>query len=340
MRIAIIGCGAISELYYVPAIHALQSLYPVEVSALVDPSTERLEVLGSAFPSAQRLTNLQSLQGEDCDGAILASPSRFHAAQAKELIGRGIPALIEKPLAHSEAEALEIAEATEAGDTLAAVGMFRRFWPFARWVREAIAYDSFGHLQSIDWREGGPFDWPAATTAFFEPEKAGGGILLDIGSHVLDLLIWWLEDPASLAYGDDNEGGLESNCLVQLEWPSGTTAQVRLSRDWPTGNEVCLAFENAEVRWSPGDVNHLRIRPAGISSWLHGELQQEEAGTFSAVDNYHQSFTRQLESFILALDNKRTVEVTPRDALRSMRLISQCYAERQPLAALTTPTHA
>ena len=68
------------------------------------------------------------------------------------------------------------------------------------------------------------FRWPVDSPAYFAPE-AGNQPLWDIGSHVVDLLVWWLGVPHELACRDDAMGGNATNCLLELEWPDGCSAR-------------------------------------------------------------------------------------------------------------------
>jgi predicted dehydrogenase len=64
--------------------------------------------------------------------------------------------------------------------------------------------------------EGGQFDWPVRSTGYFTRAQSGGGVLQDIGTHVLDLLAWWFGEPEALLYEDDAMGGVEANCRIRV----------------------------------------------------------------------------------------------------------------------------
>jgi predicted dehydrogenase len=324
VSIGIVGCGAIFELYYTPAFLSLAE-QGVTLTHLIDPNATRLEEFKSSFPQAKGYTSLENALASPPDGLIVASPSGLHEEHAKAVIKAGAGVFIEKPMAHQLASGQRITKLAEEAEATAGVAMFRRFWPALRWIKDTIDSKAFGPLLSIDHQEGGPFNWPAASTSFFEPRKAGGGVLLDIGVHVLDTLVWWLGEPEIKEYWDDADGGLDANCRLKLNWSSSASAEIFLSRDWKTRNQMTLKFEKATVIWDAGVVDKIRLQPKGTEYWLQAKLEEKRNNTYTPADSYQQSFTRQLVSFIDTLRGERQVEVTPHEALTTLSLIDTCY---------------
>lgn len=326
--LGIIGCGAIFEKFYTPAITSLDP-ERVQLTHLVDPNTQRLQTFSSYFPSIRTYASLDGIIDNPPHGLIVATPSGMHEDHARSAIQAGAHVFIEKPLAHTLDSAERIVTEAEASDAIVGVAMFRRFWPALKWIKDAIEGEALGRLLSLDHQEGGPFDWPAASTSFFEPKKAGGGVLLDIGVHVIDTLVWWLGTPAIESYWDDAEDGLEANCRLSLKFRNDTRATVFLSRDWKTRNQMTLLFEKATVIWEAGTVNQIQILPKGSTYWLRANLETRPKSASIPADTYQQSFTRQLVSFIEAIEGSREVEVTPRDALVTLGIIDACYKTRR-----------
>src|SRR5262245_30246423 len=98
VQVAIVGCGAVAEIYYTPALKELARNGLLQVCVLVDPSEERLRVIGGFFPSCERVTTISQVRRR-VDLAIVASPAMFHSQQTIELLNRGIHVLCEKPMA-------------------------------------------------------------------------------------------------------------------------------------------------------------------------------------------------------------------------------------------------
>src|SRR4051812_36081850 len=114
VSILICGCGAISELYYLPALSELERSGQVRVVGFFDPCTDRLAAFRVAFPSATAFINWETFLAMPADAAIIASPQKFHAAQTIALLRRGCHVLCEKPMASSAGEAVAMVEAAAA----------------------------------------------------------------------------------------------------------------------------------------------------------------------------------------------------------------------------------
>src|SRR5689334_22918483 len=103
-RVALVGCGAVVQQYYVPALSLLERGGTLEVSALFDPDAAMRARVKHSFSHARELQDFAEVQQVDAELVILASPPSLHAAQAIELLRQGRAVLCEKPLAASAAE--------------------------------------------------------------------------------------------------------------------------------------------------------------------------------------------------------------------------------------------
>src|SRR5438046_2689405 len=107
-RLALIGCGAVTEFFHAPCLTVLSGLESLEVSAIVDPSAPRRAAIKKFFPKAAEFDSSDKVLPEQADAALIASPPRYHAPQSIELLRKGLHVLCEKPMAASvnEAEAM------------------------------------------------------------------------------------------------------------------------------------------------------------------------------------------------------------------------------------------
>ncbi len=217
---------------------------------------------------------------------------------------------------------------------LLAVGLYKRFFPACEAIRGIIKERTFGDLRSFNIEEGGKFGWQAASDSFFRRSMTPGGVLYDIGVHVIDLLLWWLGTPAELSYEDDAMGGLEANCRLRLGYGNGGRGEVRLSRDWPTEDVYTFVFDRGVVTWEAGKANELQIRADGMRNPLKGGLVEypdvdcRRWGQRSAR-TAPQSFIEQLQNVIGAIRGEQPLRVPGEEGLRSLQIIERCYAERR-----------
>ena len=101
-----------------------------------------------------------------------------------------------------------------------------------------------------------------ATDFLLRKETAGGGVLADFGVHVLDLLLIWLGDWASIEYRDDARGGIESDCEIRLRMRSGIEGTVEISRTRNLRNTCIFEGDRATLEvgiWDPDPTIALRI---------------------------------------------------------------------------------
>ena len=328
LRIALIGCGAITELYYAPGLQEAGKHRPLAVTEIFDPVQHRLNTLLRAFPGAQPLLNFEDLIAARPDLAIVASPPKYHAPQTMALLAAGVHVLCEKPLACSLSEAHQMVAAARASNRLLAVGMFRRFFPALQSIKTLVSGGELGVPRSFSITEGGVFNWPAASASFFQKQHSQGGVLADLGVHSLDLISWWFGEPTSINYADDAMGNLEANSHLQLCYANGLTGEVRLSRDTPCANRYEIEFEHGNVGWQVGDANHLDVRFRGSPLHLAAELRVQDSAGEHPADSYHQSFVRQILNVVSAVQGLEPLLLPADEVITSMRMIDHCYANR------------
>jgi predicted dehydrogenase len=330
LKIAIVGCGAITQIHYVPALRELARAGVVELSALVDPSADSLAAVAAHFPRAVRFDGL----GEavlPAEAAIVASPASAHAEQARQLLGRGLHVLCEKPMAATLAQCESMVAAARSAQRLLAVGLFRRFFSGASQMRELVASRALGAVRSFEIVEGNRFQWRAKTDSFFRKSSGGGGVLLDIGVHVLDLMLWWFGEPEHVVCEDDAMGGIEANCRLRCSFPGGVSGSVRLSRDWNLRNRYLVRFERGWAGWTPADPQGLELGVSerhALAARVHDAASSVGRPALGAVGaNYYESFIAQIENFAAAVRGRATLVVPGEEGLRSIRLIETCYRE-------------
>ncbi len=210
----IIGCGAITERGYLPA---LKSVSNIVLTHVVDLDLERAESVAKHFDIPNFVDDYRLLYGK-IDAVVVATPPNSHAPISIDCLNHGLHVLCEKPLAPSAREAEEmIAVSRNKGNHLA-VGMVRRLSPSFQLLKRVLETDILGEIQGFDLEEGSQFNWPLRTGHLFQ-DKISGGVLADTGPHVLDLLLWLFESESLnlVNYSDDRWGGVEANALIELE---------------------------------------------------------------------------------------------------------------------------
>jgi len=339
ISVALVGCGAVTEMFYAPTLIELEKEGLLTVRGLVDPSPERLRVMANFFPNAARVRDVAGLRKIEL--AIVASPPSFHAAQALQALEAGMDVLCEKPMAVSSSECETMIAAARKEKRILAIGLFRRFFPVVNYVRHLLASKQLGDILSFSIQEGGPFTWPAKSDAFFRKEHAGGGVLLDIGVHVLDLVLHWFGEPEKIDYADDAMGNIEANCELELQFAGGLRGGVLLSRDWQTSNVYRFEFERGTVSYEGGDCQRVSLQLKNMPMYVEGVVHRSRLPGEPAEPTitYPQAFAEQLRDVVSAVQTRRDPRVTGEEGVRSMRLIEYCYEHRRlrPMPWLTGP---
>lgn len=319
-RLAIIGCGAISEQGHLPGAAFSKR---VKATVLVDKSERRIHELGKAFGVSEISTDLQSLIGR-VDGAVVATPPGTHADICCQLADMRIPVLVEKPIALSVAECERMARAAEASGVLLAAGMTRRLYRSDRLVRQILRSGILGALISFEVENGYDYAWQSASNFILSKTQAGGGVLMGLGSHSLDSLLWLVGKPASTEYHCDAEGGIESECRLDFQMENGAKGVMELSRSRNLRNRYRFVLEKGTIE-APFYGDEVSISISGGPLTLKGLAMPGQATSYKPVSTA-ELMASELEDFASAV-----VEGTPpmapfREVMESIALIEHCYS--------------
>ena len=327
VRLAIIGCGAVTELCHLPSAELTDR---VEIVSLVDKNISRAQMLAEKFNVANCTDDYRSLPS-NIDGAIVALPHFLHAPATIELLKSGMPVLVEKPMALNakEAEAM-ITTAKDTGVPLQ-IALMYRFANGVRMVKQALKEGWLGTVQSFTVEWGFVYDWPVASGFFFSKEQAGGGVLMDLGSHVLDLLLWWFGSVIDVEYRDDAMGGVEADCHLSLilEGPNGPVeGTVTLSRLRNLTPVARIAGDHFTIECDLYSPDTVRIWPSGLTDKSLAFVLDFDRMPRQSMDEI---YVEQLLAFAQTVTTNSKSVVSGESVLSSVALIDRCFQERQPL---------
>lgn len=327
LRVLLVGCGALAELYYRPVLKHLEERGELRLVQIMDPDPGRREAFQQSFPGVRAHDSLSGVTSQAVDLGIVCSPAAYHASQVQDLLGKGIHVLCEKPMAANLDQARAMVLAAQEAERLLAVGYLRRQFATSRFVKETLESGALGRLLRLDWVEGGLFNWPAASPSFFQRSSSSGGVWSDMGSHVVDLVSWWLGTPDQVNYQDDAMGGLENNCRVGLQYPGGVQVSIRLSRDSALTTGTRMEFERGTLSWCGAEASHLDVALKGNALALHSHLTDSVRKTPCA--NYSQAFTLQLLHVCRRIRGRAAWVVEGKDALPGMQILEDGYRSRK-----------
>src|SRR5438105_2740458 len=160
LSVGLVGCGAVAERFYAPALLGLAREFELNVAALFDPNSNRTAKLQHFFPASAAVATFAEFVALRPDLAIVASPPRHHAEQTCALLRAGSGVLCEKPMAVTVVEAEQMLAAARESRSVLAVGLFRRFFPATQTIAHILRTRRFGGVKSFSLAEGSTFSWP------------------------------------------------------------------------------------------------------------------------------------------------------------------------------------
>jgi predicted dehydrogenase len=311
-RLALIGCGAIAENYYLPAL--AKELRVLEALILVDQNIDRARKLAAPFRIKQCLVDYREALDET-DGVIIALPTHLHYPVSMEFLSRGVPVLCEKPLAESADKARKMVDLAHKMGVALATNYQQRLWPQFIKVKEMIADQSFGDPIHIKYQVGELFTWPTVSGFYFNSVGSGRGVLCDRGAHVLDHICWWLGGkPKVISSQNDSFGGSDAVADVQFEH-NKCVGEVKLSWLSSFPCRFVVQFERGSIEGEVYYPQNILVK-TGSSPAKRIKLKSE---------NYMALGYRMVANFIRVISNGEKPLVPGSDVLNSVSMVDECY---------------
>lgn len=189
LDVGVIGLGNIGR-YHADSFQRLGQT----IAGGVDTSDEARESFASDY-NTQAFATFEELVEHGIDCLLIATPNRYHEQYAVAALERDIPVLVEKPLAHSVESAERIVAAADNSNAFCMVGFHKRFINGIEALKDRIVAHELGDLHYIEANYIRRRGIPARGGWFTHDAAAGGGALIDIGVHVLDLAVYFLDFP-------------------------------------------------------------------------------------------------------------------------------------------------
>lgn len=190
LRLGFLGVGWIGR-------HRMQALLDgglVEVAAVADAVPEAVRAAQTLAPAAEAAAGLEDLLEADLNGVVIATPSALHAEQAVKALERGVAVFCQKPLGRNGAEVRRVVDAARATDRLLGVDLSYRHTEGVQQVRRLVASGELGTVFAVDLTFHNAYGPDKAW--FYDRALAGGGCVIDLGVHLVDLALWTLGFPS------------------------------------------------------------------------------------------------------------------------------------------------
>ena len=271
LRWGIVGCGDITEKRVAPAIKAHPEC---ELAALCSGSLARAQELAESHGVDRAFDDLDAFLREDLDCVYVASRVFQHAEQAMAALRSGRHVLCEKPMALNtrECEAMLTAEAAAPGKL--GVAYYHRFYPSWLRAKELAASGALGDVVAVRIMLSSFWRISPDDPKYWRVRRAlsGGGPLVDIGTHRLDMLVDLLDEPEQVCAfmaTRHHEWDVEDSCVIAMRMRNSVHAEAAVFGD------VSMRRDEFEVLGTKGSV---LLRPLGECIEVHrgGDCTAEE----------------------------------------------------------------
>lgn len=216
LRIGVVGVGSIADMAHLPGYVAASDL--CEIVALCDDRPDRLAEMAEKYGAQQTFSSHTAmLEGAELDAMSVCTPNRMHHAPTIAALERGIHVLCEKPLGATAEEARAMCLAARKSGAVLQVGLQLRFSGPTTFLRNFMAEGGLGQVQYVRaqaMRRRGVPPWGN----FIEKSVQGGGPLIDIGVHILDLAIHLMGDPNPVSVTGQTWNTLGTNPEITNFW--------------------------------------------------------------------------------------------------------------------------
>ncbi|WP_246132024.1 Gfo/Idh/MocA family protein [Paenibacillus hemerocallicola] len=331
LKIGVVGGGGIAQAAHINNYKKHADRVELVAIADVNEATVRRNIEEHGFAYGFADFN-EMFENAELDAVSVCTPNKFHAPATLAALKAGCHVLCEKPPAMTSAEAMEMEAAAAASGTILAYGFCNRYRARAQYLKRAIEAGELGHIYAgriaAMRRNGIPGG------VFVNKELQGGGPLIDIGVHMLDLALWFMDfpKPVQVMGAAYRELGTKPYDSVPTPWDYANYTVEDLAMGMIRfENGATLLLETSFIVHAPeGNNNTVRLhgtkggldyKTAGIHQLRQGIPVDIVAPKIPDPD-MHQV---QLEAFIDALEGKGRMLSTPGQGVVVQQIIEALY---------------
>jgi predicted dehydrogenase len=311
LKLGLVGAGAISQTH-------VQAMPLVECAEIVGVADVRPEAAKATADSlgAQSFSSHEELgKAFDLDGVVICTPPSSHPEIATHFLQKGVSVLCEKPLAIDSASARLMLEAAEkSGATLMMASKFRYVDDVVR-AKSIVASGVLGEITLFENAFTSRVDMSRRWNS--DPKVSGGGVLIDNGTHSVDLMRYFVGPLADIQVweGRRSQGlAVEETVKVFVRNGSGLMGTIDLS--WTINKELERYFN---IYGSQGTVcvgwKESKYKAASSRDWV----------VFGKGYDKLQALSAQLKNFCGVVRKQEMPLTTPEDALASVEVIEAAY---------------
>ena len=305
LNIGVVGIGAIAQKAYLPVMRSIGNVKWYMCTRNVEVLQRESKLLGRCIPCS----NVEELLQFDLDGVMIHVSTEAHVEVAKQFLEKGIPVYLDKPIAPSYEETLELYRLAKENQTFLTAGFNRRFAP------KVVELKNVLHKKRIITEKN-------CTIPSFDNRTR----IFDVFIHPLDTALYLMDSlPTNGTYFYKKKDGVLEQCTVYLE-NENETALVQF-------NETSGAnLERIEVQ-SPSGTYSIR----NLTDLVITQGQDDVLDGFTSWDStlYKRGFETIIHSFIIAVQTKSENPVSAKSSLLSHLICERIVMAKAPQGFLT-----
>lgn len=318
-RVGIIGLGGVSQVVHLPILSKLSN---VEIAAVCDTDKNKLNAISEKYRISNSYLNYNELlQRDDIEAVIVATPTNTHHKIVIDSVNASKHVLVEKPASITSGEAEDMAKASKAAKVKLLVGMNLRFRPDAMLLKSLINSGELGNIFYVKcgWlrKQSSNEKW------FIQKQKAGGGVLADLGILLIDMALWLVDFPKvntiSVQKYSHNTKAVEDSAVGLLR--AGKEIAINFDVSWSMMSEESTFGLSVFGTEGTAKLNPLRaLKKVGSSNIDYSP--SVSSGTKSL---FKKSYENELKHFIACVRSGTEVISSIDDAVHRMSLIEKIY---------------
>ena len=315
VRFGLVGAGAIAQSY----LQAFKNSDAAELAAVADVREEAAEAVAESNGCEAFTSHIQMAEQVPLEAVIVCTPPVTHEAICKDLFERKLNVLCEKPLALDGTSARAMVESAAANGVRFTMASKFRYVPDLIKAKSIVTSGILGELLLLENTFAGHVDMKKRWNS--QPAISGGGVLIDNGTHSIDIVRYLLGPIADVhAMEGKRIQGLEveDTVQVQVRAVSGVIGSIDLS--WSLNKHapyyVSLYGENGTVL-------------VGWQESMYRRDSDQDWIVFGEGYNKITAFTNQIENFAEAIHGESALIIKPDDAIASVDVIEAAYQSLQ-----------
>jgi predicted dehydrogenase len=320
---AIIGAGRIGQI----RAEVIRRSDRTVLAAVADTDRARAEKLVEGTSAEVSSDWVSLIVREDIDVIVVSTPTKFHASVTIAALESGKHVLCEKPLGRNVEEARRMFDAARASGRVLKTGFNYRHMAHVRKAKELLQAEVLGPLHFLRCRYGHGGRPGYEKEWCTDAELSGGGVLLEQGIHIFDLVRYLLGEPTQLVGQTQrfywNFPTVEDNSFCILQTLTGQVAQIHVSwTQWVNTFDIELFGRDGYLRLEGRDGHYGSQRLTWGKRKPDHTRPTEEQFEFVAPDD---SWTREWNEFQSAIEQAREPNGSAGDGLRAQQLIEAAY---------------